>query len=47
MTDTWASSSFDLLHGTDVTENSDTVPAELLDELFRPRDDSSKAPGRK
>ncbi len=42
--DTWASSSFDLLHGVDVCEIPDTVPAELLDELFPPRDDPAKAP---
>lgn len=32
----WVISSFDLLHGTDISENGegDTVPGELLDELF-------------
>ena len=31
----WASSSFDLLHGVNVTEDDpDTIPAELFDELF-------------
>ena len=31
----WASSSFDLLHGVEVTEdNPDTIPGELYDELF-------------
>ena len=30
----WAMSSFDLLSGVDVSEDSDTVPAELYDELF-------------
>ena len=31
-------SSFDLLHGTDIIEdgNANTIPAELLDELFAP-----------
>ena len=34
----WVVSSFDLLHGTDIIENgeADTVPAELLDQLFAP-----------
>jgi hypothetical protein len=32
-------SSFDLLNGTDVIEdtNADTIPADLLDELFAPK----------
>jgi hypothetical protein len=30
----WAESSFDLLHGTDVTDNPDTLTPELLDDLF-------------
>ena len=29
----WVISSFDLLHGTDITED-DTIPGDLLDELF-------------
>jgi hypothetical protein len=29
-------SSFELLHGTDVSESPDTVPDELFDELFPP-----------
>jgi len=32
----WAESSFDLLLGADVTDTTDTVPTELLDELFSP-----------
>ncbi len=44
--DSWVSSSFDLLHGVDVSENGDTVPAELLDELFQPHDDFSKDSGK-
>ena len=34
----WVVSSFDLLHGTDIIEDgeADTVPAELLDQLFAP-----------
>ncbi len=34
----WAMSSFDLQYGADVSDVSDTVPADLLDELFPPRD---------
>jgi hypothetical protein len=30
----WVVSSFELLHGADVTEGPDTVPADLFDELF-------------
>jgi hypothetical protein len=31
----WITSSYDLLHGTDIVEGDDTtVPAELFDELF-------------
>ncbi len=45
--DSWASSSFDLLHGVDVSENEDTVPAELLEELFQPHDFASKGSGKK
>jgi len=32
---TWAMSSFELTYGLDATEFSDTVPAELMDELFK------------
>jgi hypothetical protein len=35
-TSTWAMSSFDLQYGADVSDVSDTVPAELLDLLFPP-----------
>lgn len=44
--DTWVSSSFDLLHGTDVSENPDTVPGEWLDELLQPNEDPPKTPGK-
>ena len=30
----WVVSSFELLHGADVTEGYDTVPGDLLDQLF-------------
>ncbi len=32
----WVMSSFELLHGAEVTENPDTVPDDLFDELFPP-----------
>ena len=31
---TWAMSSFDLRYGAEVTDVSDTVPSDLLDQLF-------------
>jgi hypothetical protein len=42
----WAESSFDLLHGTDVSESHDTVPDDLLDELFSPPGGIPKPAGR-
>lgn len=30
----WVVSSFELLHGADVTEDDDTVPGDLFDQLF-------------
>jgi hypothetical protein len=39
----WVVSSFELLHGTEISEGPDTVPAELFDELFRPEKKSPKA----
>ncbi len=41
---TWAMSSFDLQYGADITDVSDTVPDDLLDELFRPKDFPPKTP---
>ena len=38
----WAESSFDLLHGTDVSDSPDTVPGDLLDELFSTPGDTAK-----
>ncbi len=32
----WVVSSFELLHGADVTEGYDTVPADLFDSFFSP-----------
>jgi hypothetical protein len=40
----WASSTFDLLRGADVSDDPDTVPSALLDELFSPKKDSSAEP---
>ena len=34
---TWVTSSYDLLDGADVIDEPDTIPAELLDELFAPK----------
>jgi hypothetical protein len=39
----WVVSSFELLHGADVTEGDDTVPADLFDELFTPSGPAAKA----
>ena len=41
---TWVTSSYDLLDGADVVEDPDTVPGELLDELFPQWQDSTKRP---
>jgi len=40
----WVTSSYDLLDGTDVIEDPDTMPGELLDELFAPKPDEPKKP---
>ena len=42
----WVTSSFDLLSGTDISEDNDTIPGELLDELFPPLVTKPKAPKR-
>jgi hypothetical protein len=39
---TWAMSSFDLRYGADISDVSDTVPADLLDELFPAKDEPPK-----
>jgi hypothetical protein len=36
---TWVTSSYDLLDGTDIKEDPDTLPGELFDELFAPKKD--------
>lgn len=40
----WASSSFDLVSGVDVSDDPDTVPDALFDELFAPREDGPDDP---
>ena len=40
----WASSSFDLLRGVDVTDDPDTVPDALFDELFASKKDGPDDP---
>lgn len=42
----WLMSSFDLRYGADVSEDSTTVPGDLFDELFPPRQDDPKTPRR-
>ena len=41
----WLMSSFDLLSGSEVTEDPDTVPGDLFDELFSPKPDTPKGTG--
>jgi hypothetical protein len=43
----WVVSSFELLHGTDISESPETVPDDLFDELFPPVADPSKPPASK
>ena len=38
----WVRSSYDLLDGADVTEDPDTLPDALFDELFPPKQHSPK-----
>jgi hypothetical protein len=40
----WASSTFDLLSGVDVSDDPDTVPDALFDELFPPKEDGPDDP---
>jgi hypothetical protein len=42
----WVTSSYDLLDGAQVTEDFDTVPGELFDELFPPKPDAPKMPDK-
>ena len=39
-------SSYDLLDGTEVIEDPDTLPGDLFDELFAPKQDAPKSPGK-
>jgi hypothetical protein len=43
----WVMSSFDLLHGSDISDADDTVPGELLDELFPPPTPAPADPAKK
>ena len=38
----WVTSSYDLLDGSDVIEDPDTLPGDLFDELFSPALDAAK-----
>jgi hypothetical protein len=40
---TWVTSSYDLLDGTDVKEDPDTLPGDLFDALFTPKQDTPKS----
>lgn len=40
----WVTSSYDLLDGSDVTEDPDTIPGELLDDLFPQWEQHGKRP---
>jgi hypothetical protein len=42
---TWMRSSYDLLDGVDATEDPDTIPGGLVDELFAPKQDAAKSAG--
>jgi len=41
---TWVTSSYDLLDGADVIEDAGTIPGDLFDELFAPKQASPKSP---
>lgn len=43
----WVVSSFELLHGADVTEGDDTMPGDLFDQLFAEPAPPPKPPGTK
>ena len=40
----WVTSSYDLLDGTDVTDDPDTIPGDLFDEWFASKKDAPKKP---
>jgi hypothetical protein len=41
----WVTSSYDLLDGSEVIEDPDTLPGDLFDELFAPKQDAPKNSG--
>jgi len=43
---TWVKSSYDLLDGTEVTEDPDALTAELFDELFAQKQDATRKTGQ-
>ena len=43
---TWLMSSFDLQYGAEIKDVTDTVPEDLLDQLFPPKDDPPKTAGK-
>jgi hypothetical protein len=44
--DSWVTSSYDLLSGADISEELDTLPGELFDDLFAPQPGAAKIPGK-
>jgi hypothetical protein len=42
----WVTSSYDLLDGVEVTEDLDSMPEELFDELFVSKPVTPKTPGK-
>lgn len=44
-TGSWVTSSYDLLSGSEVIEDPDTVPGDLFDQLFAPVRNEPKATG--
>jgi hypothetical protein len=42
----WAMSSFDLQYGAEIRDVSDTVPKDLLDQLFPAESNPAKTPGK-
>jgi len=42
----WVTSSYDLLSGSDVSEDPDTLPGELFDELFSRTPDDPQTAGK-
>jgi len=44
--DSWVTSSYDLLSGSEVCEDADTLPGDLFDDLFAPQQGSANNPAR-